>query len=65
MLLFVMGSSLRPVYEPPRKVNAVTRRQASVDASRQQLGFKAEISLEDGLRSLVAWWHEQRSAARS
>ena len=62
-LLHVMGSSLRPEYAPPRKVNAVGRRLASIDAARDRLGFRAGISLEDGLRSLVAWWHEQRSAA--
>jgi len=60
-LLRVMGSPLRPEYAPPRKVNAVSRRLASVEAVRDRLGFRASISLEDGLRSLVAWWHEQRS----
>lgn len=63
-LLSVMNSSVRPEHVPPRKVNAVSRRLASVDAARDQLGFRAQISLEDGLRSFVAWWHEQRSAAR-
>ena len=63
-LLSVMNSSVKPEHAPPRKVNAVSRRLASVDAARDQLGFRAQISLEDGLRSLVAWWHEQRSAAR-
>jgi nucleoside-diphosphate-sugar epimerase len=65
MLLSIMNSSLRPEYKPPRKVNAVSKRQASVDAAWSQLGFRTEIPLEDGLRSLVAWWQEQRSAARS
>jgi len=63
-LLAVMASPLRPEYEAPRKVNAVRRRLASTAAARDRIGFSAEISLEDGLRSLVAWWHEQRSAAR-
>jgi len=63
-LLSVMNSSVKPEHAPPRKVNAVSRRLASVDAARDQLGFRAQISLEDGLRSFVAWWHEQRSAAR-
>jgi UDP-glucose 4-epimerase len=63
-LLAVMGSPLRPQHAPPRKVNAVSRRLASIDAAQARLGYRPEISLEDGLRSLVAWWHEQRSAAR-
>src|SRR5206468_1910276 len=57
-LLRVMRSSLRPEYAPPRKVNAVSRRLASIDAARDRLGFRAAIGLEDGLRSLVGWWHE-------
>jgi UDP-glucose 4-epimerase len=65
LLLKVMKSPLPPEYAPPRKVNAVPKRQASVDAAWNQLGFRAEIPLEQGLRSLVAWWQAQRSAARS
>ena len=65
MLLLVMGSPLRPEYAPPRKVNAVTRRLASTELARERIGFRAEIALEDGLRSLVAWWRAERSAVRS
>jgi len=65
LLLSIMSSPLRPEYKPPRKVNAVSKRQASVEAARTQLGFETEVPLEQGLRSLVAWWQEQRSAARS
>jgi UDP-glucose 4-epimerase len=64
MLLSVMQSPLRPEHAPPRKVNPVSRRLASVDDARQRLGFRAEIGLEDGLRSLVAWWQQQRSTAK-
>jgi nucleoside-diphosphate-sugar epimerase len=63
-LLAVMKSPLRPQHAPPRKVNAVPRRLASTEAARDRLGFQAAIGLEDGLRSLVAWWQEQRSVAR-
>jgi UDP-glucose 4-epimerase len=62
-LLNVMNSRLRPEYAPPRKVNPVKRRLASIEAARQTLGYHPQVSLEDGLRSLVAWWQEQRSAA--
>jgi len=65
MLLLVIGSPLRPEYAPPRKVNAVTRRLASTELARERIGFRAEIALEDGLRSLVAWWRAERSAVRS
>jgi len=62
-LLSIMGSSLPPEHAPRRKVNPVPRRLAATEAARDGLGFQAAISLEEGLRSLVAWWHEQRSAA--
>jgi UDP-glucose 4-epimerase len=64
VLLAVMGSKLRPEYAPPRKVNAVPRRLASIEAAREKLGYRPQVSIQDGLRSLVAWWQEQRSAAR-
>jgi UDP-glucose 4-epimerase len=63
-LLAVMQSPLRPEYAPPRKVNAVPRRLASIDNARRLLGFRARIALDDGLRSLVAWWREQHTSAR-
>jgi UDP-glucose 4-epimerase len=62
-LLRIMQSPLRPEHAPPRKVNPVPRRLASTKAAEDQLGFHASISLEEGLRGLVGWWHGQRSAA--
>src|SRR6185295_20104558 len=53
MLLSIMNSSLRPEYKPPRKVNAVSKRQASVDAASSGVAVPTEIPLEQGLRSLV------------
>lgn len=58
----VMGSNLQPEYGPERKVNAVQRRLASVSQAKEQLGFEAEISLEEGLSRLVNWWREQKLA---
>jgi UDP-glucose 4-epimerase len=60
MLLKVMGSNLRPEYGPERKVNAVSRRLADTTKAKRMLGFRAEVSLEEGLRRLVAWWRENR-----
>jgi UDP-glucose 4-epimerase len=61
-LLKVMGSPLEPEYGPERKVNAVRRRLADTSAARQQIGFSAEIGLEEGLAGLVRWWRGQRAA---
>jgi UDP-glucose 4-epimerase len=56
MLLRVMKGSSRIEHAPPRSVNPVPRRMADVWAAREELGFEAAVSFEDGMRSLVAWW---------
>ena len=65
MLLSVMGSPLRPEHAPARRVNPVSRRLASVERAERQLGFRAHVPLEEGLRALVAWWQQERSTSRS
>lgn len=60
-LLRVMGSNLRPEYGPERKVNPVPRRLADTRKAAKDLGFKAQVSLDDGLFRLVEWWRAQKS----
>jgi nucleoside-diphosphate-sugar epimerase len=55
-----MGSELDLEFGPPRGVNGVTRRLADTSAAAQVLGWKAEISLDEGLSRLVDWWRGQR-----
>ena len=62
-LLDVMGSSLSVEFGPERAVNGVTRRLASIQEAQQQLGWKPEIDLKAGLRSLVGWWRAEREPA--
>jgi nucleoside-diphosphate-sugar epimerase len=62
LLIQVMGADLELEYGPPRSVNGVSRRLADVSAAADRLGWKAEVSLEDGLRRLAGWWREQRAA---
>jgi UDP-glucose 4-epimerase len=52
----VMGMMGAPEYGPPRKVNHVSRRLADVTKAERLLGFRARVSLEEGLRRLVEWW---------
>ena len=46
---------------PERAVNGVTRRLASTEAASRDLGFTAEVGLDEGLRDLVAWWQAERA----
>ena len=46
---------LQPEFHPPRKVNPVPRRLADTRAAKADLGFVAEVPLEEGLRRLAAW----------
>jgi UDP-glucose 4-epimerase len=55
-LLRAMGSDLDVEHGPERAVNGVVRRLADVSAAERDLGFHAEIGLEEGLRELVEWW---------
>ena len=62
-LLRVMGSDLAPEFGPARTVNNVARRIADTSRAEATIGFRAEIGLDDGLRSLVQWWRAEREAA--
>jgi UDP-glucose 4-epimerase len=63
-LLRTMGSDLDIEYGPERAVNGVTRRLASTEAAEHDLGFKAEIGLEEGLAQLVEWWRLEKARGR-
>jgi UDP-glucose 4-epimerase len=54
---------LAPEFHPPRKVNPVPRRLAHVRRARDELGFQAEVTLEDGLRRLREW-HQAMTAGQ-
>jgi UDP-glucose 4-epimerase len=64
MLLAVMGrSDLSVEFGPERAVNKVSRRLADTSLAREQLGFDAEVDLEEGLTRLVEWWKGERAGA--
>ena len=58
-LLEVMGSDLPVQYGPARSVNNVARRLADTTRARERLGFRADVRLEEGLRSVVEWWRAE------
>jgi UDP-glucose 4-epimerase len=55
-----MKSDLAPEHGPARAVNGVTRRLADTGTAAQELGFRAEIGLHEGLQGLVEWWRASR-----
>jgi UDP-glucose 4-epimerase len=54
---------LAPEFHPPRKVNPVPRRLADTARVRAELGFTAEVDLEEGLRRLAEWRNACRASA--
>jgi UDP-glucose 4-epimerase len=64
-LLGIMGRpDLGIEYQEARAINPVERRLADVTRAREELGFTATITLEDGLRDLVDWWQGERELDR-
>jgi UDP-glucose 4-epimerase len=55
----VMGVDRPAEYGPARKATPVWRRLADVKKAERLIGFKAEVSLEEGLRQLVEWWSRE------
>src|SRR5262249_41587030 len=51
---------LEPGFRSAKESGAVLRHRADTTRARRELGFAAEISLEEGLRRLACWRREQR-----
>lgn len=54
-LLRVTESPLQPEFMPERTVNPVPRRLADTSKAADLLGFRAKVSVEEGLRRLISW----------
>lgn len=66
-LLRAMDSDIAIEFGSERKANALVRHLGDAAAAERDLGFRAQVPLEEGLRSLVAWWRplrEEIAAAR-
>jgi UDP-glucose 4-epimerase len=62
-LASVMGHrGLVPEFAPERSINPVPRRLASTGKAERLLGFRAAVSLEQGLADLVKWWRTERGS---
>ena len=61
MLLEITGSDLRPEYRPQEQM-FVTHRVGSTEKAELELGFRAQVPLEAGLRSVVEWRRRDQQA---
>lgn len=51
----IMGTHIEPVFTAPRPGD-VRHSRASIEKARARLGFKPQVSFEDGLARTVAWY---------
>jgi nucleoside-diphosphate-sugar epimerase len=58
----LVGSSLTPVYEPPR-AGDVRDSQADITRAEKWLGYRPTVGLEDGLRATLEWFRTSTSVA--
>jgi len=58
-LLWVTGSNLQPEYVPQEQM-FVTHRVGSTERAEQFLRFRADVPLEEGLRTVVEWRNGDR-----
>jgi UDP-glucose 4-epimerase len=63
LLLKLNGSSLHPEHREARAVANVQRRRAAVEKAETLLGFRAAVSLEQGLIELIRWRQAAKTAS--
>lgn len=59
-LLKVNNSDLKPIHKGANSVNPVSRRLADISKAKELLGFNPQITLEEGLKELSAWYFERQ-----
>ena len=63
LMLELNDSRMQPEYREARAVGNVQARRASVEKAERMLGFKSEVTLEEGLRRLIEWKHAMAPVA--
>ncbi len=59
-LLKVNNAQLEPIHKEANSINPVSRRLADITKAKQLLGYAPDISLEQGLQELSAWYFEKQ-----
>ncbi len=60
LLLRLTNSKMQPEYREARAVANVQTRRAAVEKIKRELGFEANVSLEQGLQQLIHWRQAMR-----
>lgn len=63
MLLDITGSELTPEYKPQEEM-FVTHRVGSTEKAERLIHFRAEVPLDEGLRSIVEWRRQDQTASQ-
>ena len=61
-LLALTGSGLQPEYLPQEQM-FVTNRVGSTELAEELVGFRATVELDEGLRSVIDWRHQDKLSA--
>ena len=56
-LLQLTGSPLKPVFREQRKLGDADVRRACTEKAARMLGFRTQVTLEEGLKRLIEWRH--------
>lgn len=62
LLLKITGTDLKPEYRPQEQM-FVTHRVGSTEKAEKTFGFRAQVELDEGLRSVVEWRSRDKSEA--
>src|SRR3546814_10998372 len=65
MLLYLTGSNRRINYAPRSQKTLVRNRIGSPMRAAEEIGFTAEVPLEEGLRRLIAWRASHKAAVEA
>ncbi len=64
ILLRANGSDLDPIFMPESTVNPVSRRLAEITKAEEKLGFRPDVSLEEGVQRLSEWYFSRSGGVK-
>lgn len=53
-----LGTSIAPIYEPPR-AGDVKDSRAGIEKAKRLLGYEPQINIEEGIKRTIAWYKNQ------